>query len=268
MKTKLLLVSLLFIVHIRSAQECKKKSEVNNTQLEQSQIATPLEKALPVNEIQHLVLAYIDNKWEGDESAKLEHLTYVSSVAISPDGKSLASGSSDYGDRTVKIWHQHNNKWQCVQMLYDHKSNVWDVTFSPNGKYLASGAAYGDNTLKIWQQDDNKQWQCMQTIPNHSGSIEFSPNSEYMASILDNKITLSKEVKKEVNSKWECIQHVNPAHDSAIKSVTFSPNGKYVASSSQYSASCIKIWQLHNNQLTCMQTLKDHTDSVNSLAFS
>ncbi len=63
------------------------------------------------------------------------HNLSVNSVAFSPDGKYLASGSSD---NTVKLWSIESHKE--VTTLQGHDSTVLSVAFSPDGKYLASGS--------------------------------------------------------------------------------------------------------------------------------
>ena len=72
------------------------------------------------------------------------HAGWVYSVAFSPDGKFLASGSDD---NTVKVWEV--GSWREVATLKGHEGSVNSVTFSPDGKFLASGS--GDETVKVWE---------------------------------------------------------------------------------------------------------------------
>ncbi len=71
------------------------------------------------------------------------HCSEVRSIAFSPDGKYLASGSED---NTVKLWSVQSQKE--VTTLQGHSSYVYSVAFSPDGKYLASGSR--DRTVKLW----------------------------------------------------------------------------------------------------------------------
>ncbi len=71
------------------------------------------------------------------------HSSYVRSVAFSPDGKYLASGSAD---NTVKLWNLESQKE--VTTLQGHSLFVTSVVFSPDGKYLASSSR--DKTVKLW----------------------------------------------------------------------------------------------------------------------
>ena len=71
------------------------------------------------------------------------HDSYVWSVAFSPNGEFLASGSLD---KTIKLWNPKNG--QLLRTLTGHDNEVWSVAFSPNGEFLASGSH--DRTIKLW----------------------------------------------------------------------------------------------------------------------
>ena len=77
------------------------------------------------------------------------HGNLVISVAFSPDGKTLASGSSD---KTIKLWNLQTQK--AIATLTGHSDEVYSAAFSPDGKTLASGSS--DKTLKLWVWDFDK----------------------------------------------------------------------------------------------------------------
>ncbi len=78
------------------------------------------------------------------------HSDQVRSVAFSPDGKTLASGSDD---KTVKLWNVADGKE--LRSLSGHSSIVTSVAFSPDGKTLASVS--WDKTVKLWNVADGKE---------------------------------------------------------------------------------------------------------------
>ncbi|MER3441876.1 MAG: hypothetical protein C4296_10990 [Gemmataceae bacterium] len=79
----------------------------------------------------------------GAPQALAGHTHYVLSVAFSPDGGYLASGSFD---KTVRVWQVATG--QHVRTLQGHTDWVRSVAFSPDGRYLASGS--GDKTVRVW----------------------------------------------------------------------------------------------------------------------
>ena len=83
------------------------------------------------------------------------HAASVWSVAFSPDGQRLATGSFD---NSAKIWDLDSGK--ALTTLEGHTSYVGSVDFSPDGKRLATGST--DKSAKIWMlQPDTliQHWQ-------------------------------------------------------------------------------------------------------------
>ena len=80
---------------------------------------------------------------------RMTHDGRVHSVAYSPDGKTLASGS---GDQTIKLWDVTTGKERAT--LKGHTGMVLSVAYSPDGKTLASGSP--DKTIKLWDLPADK----------------------------------------------------------------------------------------------------------------
>ncbi|KAK4461139.1 HET-R [Cladorrhinum samala] len=192
---------------------------------------------------------------EADWNACLQtlegHGNTVRSVAFSPDGQRLASGSDD---NTVKIWDPASG--QCLQTLEDHNGPVESVAFSPDGQRLASGSE--DNTVKIW---DPASGQCLQTLEDHNGLVEsvaFSPDGQRLASgSFDNTVKIWDP------ASGQCLQTFE-GHNESVISVAFSPDSQQLASGSEDDT--VKIWDPASGQ--CLQTLEDHNGPVRSVAFS
>ena len=108
------------------------------------------------------------------------HSDWVESVAYSPDGTKIISGSDD---KTVKIWDA--NTGECLKTLEGHSNYVNSVAYSPDGSKIISGS--NDDTVKIW---DANTGQCLKTLEGHLDnvrSVAFSPDGTKIISGSDDK---------------------------------------------------------------------------------
>jgi nitrous oxidase accessory protein NosD len=179
------------------------------------------------------------------------HTDWVYSVAFSPDGKLLASGSRDW---TIKLWDVASGS--LVRTLSGHTGAVNSVAFSPDGKLLASGSR--DWTIKLW---DVASGSLVRTLTGHSESVTsvaFSPDGRLLASGSGDRTIKLWEVAsgREVRTL--------SGHTDWVYSVAFSPDGRLLASGSNDDT--IKLWEVATGSE--VRTLTGHTDWVYSVAFS
>jgi len=73
----------------------------------------------------------------------VEHTGITASLAVSPDGKIVASASMDH---SLRLWDVQSGR--AIAALHGHLSEVWAVVFSPDGKSIISGAK--DGTVNFW----------------------------------------------------------------------------------------------------------------------
>ncbi|NPA93572.1 MAG: WD40 repeat domain-containing protein, partial [Chloroflexi bacterium] len=100
----------------------------------------------------------------------------VVSVAFSPDGTLLASGSR--WDGTVQLWRVSDGA--LVRTLEGHTSSVESVVFSPDGTLLASGS--WDKTVRLWRVSDGALVRILEGHMAWVRSVAFSPDGTLLAS--------------------------------------------------------------------------------------
>lgn len=147
---------------------------------------------------------------------------WIASVAFSPDGNTVASGSDD---DSVMLWHRdRSDRFNSTptHVLKQHTSRVNQVSFSPNGKTLATASA--DSYVKLWERDGT----LLTTLSGHSSqvnSVIFSPDGQTIASATTdgtvNLWSLNGSLLKSLRG-----------HNGAVSRLSFSPDGQVLASAS------------------------------------
>jgi WD40 repeat protein len=209
------------------------------------------------------------------------HQDEVSSLAFSPDGKTLASGSRD---ETVRLWDLTGAKPRQSAVLRGPKSNVVAVAFGPDGTMLAAGfdsSAEGKAATWVWNLKEEKPKETLRLIDkadnDYVWSMVFSADGKTLATAGVNrtvfwdlqhpkttsarleevwgKLALSRDGKTLAAEGNRSIELVDlghgkprikakiewPQQEDALNSLAFSPDGGKLAAADHHGK--IGIWE-------------------------
>lgn len=147
------------------------------------------------------------------------HTDEVYSVSFSPDGKTIASGSTD---NTVRLWDVQTGIEKLK--LTGHWDRVYSVHFSPDGQTIASGS--WDGTVRLWDVQTGLERQKLTEHTDGVINVSFSPDGQTIASGSEDNTIRLWDVQTGIE-KQKLIGHTG-----GVYSVSFSPDGQTIASGS------------------------------------
>jgi hypothetical protein len=177
------------------------------------------------------------------------HTDGVVSVAFSPDGRRIVTGSCD---QTAKVWDARTGSPQLK--LEGHTGLVRSVAFSPDGTRIVTGS--NDQTARVW---DARTGATQLKLEGHTGgvvSVAFSPDGTRLVTGSDGRTARVWDARTgllqlELNTGW-------------VWSVAFSPDGTRLVTGSDDQTA--KVWDARTG--SPQLELEGHTSWVWSVAFS
>ncbi len=198
--------------------------------------------------------------WEvrtGERTGTLSHANpgWETSVAFSPDGTALATGS---GDQVIKLWDVETRRQVGSWKLEGNDSSPFlSVVFSPDGGGLVSG--FGDGTVRLWDVASQTEVGTLEGPKDLITSVALSPDGALLASAgwRDPTIRL-----------WDVAAQTEVAtlrgRTGEVYSVSFSsPDGATLAAGSNHT---VRLWDVATEEEVA--TLEEHRGDVRSVTFS
>jgi WD40 repeat protein len=195
------------------------------------------------------------------------HTNWVISLACSPDGKYIASGSYD---TTVQVWEVVTGRQ--VVIYPGHSDKICSVAWSPDGRFIAS-ASY-DRTVQIWEAVTGR---LVYTYTGHGSpvyTVAWSPDGEHIASgdeggtVLVWPVALFESDGQQQQPSVVTYKQQNTYsyQKNPVEAVTWSPDSRYVASTSHDVQIFNSLTEKHIFTYTNHST--NNTNAVEAVAWS
>ena len=208
---------------------------------------------------------------------QLGHSGNVLSVAFSPDGKYLATGS---WDKTLKLWEVSTGR-EIRTFRLEQFVGYHSVKFSPDGRYLASAEA--DGFIRLWDIAIGKELKKFplsisekpeknETMTGNAVAIAFSPDGKSLvvaANIFFHKGEQSYRSKAVINL-WDVktgkLNKIITVHAEKISDMALSPNGKYALLGCEEPDNTVRLLDIQKGKE--VRKLIGHSKTVHSVTVS
>lgn len=198
---------------------------------------------------------YLWNVKNSKLKLKIQGVTKVKGLAFSPNSKILASSCGN----DILLYNVLNGT--KLKTLHGHTDSVNSVAFNSDGTLMASGS--DDFMIRIWNVNTGKE---LSVLKGHEGivsTVAFHPrNIALLASgSQDYTIRLWNVQEKKFLSSCN-------AHERIVNSLSYSSDGKWLASASWDKDKTVKIWDATDVTMLKERNVLKHASEVKSVTFS
>ena len=195
------------------------------------------------------------------------HTDAINSVAVSANGKRIATASND---GTARIWDGITGS--LLQTLSHASKTIWSAQFSPDGASLVTTGNEGisdsiNSKVRVWAVATGQSIREFPGPPSVMQSAQFSPDGRRIVATSDVGAVLVANLTtaiSDTNWLYELKGHVDSVNSDPVKSAQFSPDGTRIVTASDDGTA--RIWEADTGTQTAI--LGEHRNSVTSADFS
>ncbi len=181
------------------------------------------------------------------------------SVAFSPDGHTVATGSDDSEpDPTVKLWNTASG--QLITAWHGGSGTVAALAFSPDGRTLASGHLESTNNVRIWDVATGLRLATLEGHTDRVRAVCFAPDGKSLATASSDGTVRLWDV---ASSHQRAVLR---GHADTVHAVAFSRNGKTLASAGNDGD--FRLWNLEVGVSNPSSRVLHNRSNLMALAFT
>ncbi len=197
-------------------------------------------------------------KTPNGKEAKVAHISLVESIAFSPDGKTLLSGSF----QELTIWDVATGEPRA--RIADFADRVCAIAFSPDGKLFATGggAPTEDGEIKVFDASGKLVTEIRGGHSDTVFGVAFSPDGKRLASGGADKFMKVFELPTEPGKPATFVKSFE-GHTHHVMGVGWTPDGKKLASCG--ADNVVKIWDFEKGEK--VRDMQGHQKQVTTLYF-